>query len=190
VEMLMSDIRIKISLIVVLYLVTVMTASCQLTPDSVRAHKITVRRFYDFLLTKKMVSMKDCIKLFGPLAMEGESYLFSQDCNQKKGVEKCNRLWNERYASWSSYQSLLFIEFKKERIDLTQNYELDKILAVIDKMKVRSLGAVVLDFSGKKIIFTFSNPKYDEFYITDIFLDDGSSIYNYVKGGGEKHFYK
>lgn len=158
--------------------------------DSARAHRKLIKEFYSCLLNRKFVSMERTSKIIAS-SYETEEYLFFQKCHKAKTEEECLRIGSLRFSDPANYESLLFLEFKKWKNKLvpSESNQIDKILS---KVKIRpGGGAVEVPFSKGVVIFTLSNQELDKFRITDIFLPDGSSIFNFIgTGTHDKHYYK
>lgn len=163
-------------------------ASAQ-SADSISPYHQILKEFYYNLLKKKFISIKECNKLFYSASLEYDEFLFLENCNKTKSNNDCNELARERYSRPSTYESLLFIEFKKQKEQLT-NGESNEIDSILKRIKFKSKGVIEMNFKKGSVLFTFSNPKFEDLYITDIFFLDGSSIFNYVYGSQEKHYYK
>jgi len=157
-------------------------------------YKKVIHDFYGHILNKKFTSLKDYHDLFGKHA-EDEIFLFFKKCNDGKETDNCSQKARERMVSWSSHESLLFEELKKNRHLITLQED-DKIGLVLDKMKIvdNSIPSAIdieLKFlSGSKIVFVVNNVNGERPYILDIFLPDGLSIFYKIGIRSEANLYK
>ena len=180
-------------ILVVLLLLLVQAANSQMVYKS-EVYKKVVNDFYDHVLNKKFTSLKDYNDFFGPYAEE-EIFLFFKKCDEGKQTEECSKIAREQLASWSSHESLVFLELKKSKQLLTQGEE-DNINIILSKMKmvdnyVPSAIDVELKFSnGSKINFVINNVNGEPPSILDIFLPDGFSVFNKIGVRSEKFLYK
>lgn len=180
-------------ILVVLLLLLVQAANSQMVYKP-EVYKKVVHDFYDHVLNKKFTSLKDYNDFFGQSA-EDEIVLFFKKCDNGKQTEECSKIAREQLASWSSHESLVFLELKKNKQLMTQGED-DNLDIILSKMKivdnyVPSAIDVELKFSnGSKIIFVINNVEKEPPYIIDIFLPSGLSVFNQIGTRTEKLFYK
>src|SRR5882724_2740873 len=106
-------------------------ANCQLVYDA-EAYKKVVRDFYDHIFHKKFSSLKDYNTFFGQHS-EDEEVLFFKKCDNGKLTPECVKKARERNSTWSSHESLIFLELKKVKQEIATE---DNMTAVLRKMKL------------------------------------------------------
>lgn len=167
--------------------------NCQLISKN-DSYKRVIKDFYARILTPKVITLKDYYTFFGKYA-EDETALFFLKCDKGKQTEICSKTFTEHLASQSSHESLVFSEMRKLRRFLL-NEDTEDINNALDKMNLQDNGLpdgvdVYLSFiNGLKVIFVLNSVIGEGSSILDIYLTDGSSIFNKMGTRPQLGFYK
>ena len=138
----------------------------------------TVKTFYDALLNQP-VNMSRAYELFNSFSIEYEEFLFFKMCQN----QDCEKEFDKIISNIENHKSLFFEEISKSK-NLLFDGQRDSIFNVIDKSSLyydESSSSVSLDLVLKndKIIYFCLNSFEDEpVYITNIFLENGESLFN------------
>lgn len=154
---------------------------CQLVYKP-EVYRNKVLQFYKKINSAKL---KDYYDIFGTHA-EDEEWLFFMKCDRGKATSNCVTKFKERYSRWSSFESLVFLELKKIRVDLTQNED-ESLEEVISNARINecfwsnSIDLILTFKNKKRIIFSINNVPSEVPFIYDIYMQDGCSVFNKVK---------
>lgn len=155
-----------------------------------RSREIT-HRFYTYILNNPP-TLSDYYTMFGNRAKEAERNLFFSTCDSLKQKNNCRSRYIERLSNPSKFKSLVF-EKIKEITGLTGGYSaLDELMNKGINIECYSEGCedFEMDFSlFNKIYFSIIEGDDGKVRIGDIYLSDGSSIFNIVSGI-KKQYYK
>jgi len=146
-----------------------------------------IETFYSLLFSNRPVSISDSRNVFGVEAELWEEGLFMDSCLTNDNEQKCNEALMKWFEHPAKTKSLFFAEIAKKRDSIAPSKAL--IDDSMKRLRYRNQNVAELRFSGKTVIFVFTNPEIDEFCITNIFLPSGASIFNDLKGA-EKRYYK
>jgi hypothetical protein len=152
-------------------------------------YKVIINAFYNKLMNGDSVSIYETSLLFGSYSMEWEDFFFYNQCDKNYSAENCDSLAKSRMLYPRKYKSLFYEELKKNEPKLSLGQSIIEIQKAIENIELVALNEVEININGKKIVFTFSNYQYDKLFITDIFLQDKSSIFNWINESNKKHYY-
>ncbi len=149
--------------------------------DPLRSHKQLVSNFYN-LLFKEVANINESASIFGEEAFLFEEHLYDESCTSPDSLE-CASLTENAVLNPTKSKSLLFDKLKSLRDSLTVSTSAELIQKAVREMKFRKKNVAELSLSGRIIIVMFSDPEIDHsLYITNIFLPNGASIFNFVSG--------
>lgn len=142
-----------------------------------------INEFFNYLYLKPKVTVKEAETLLGENGvMEFEEYLFEKQCaNGKQDSVACNNEFERIYSKGNTPTSLLFGKIKQELLsEIKINDHLPQIVcSPILLTNDRVVFKVSLD-RNKFIYITLNSYSDENIYITNIYLANGSSIYNKI----------
>ncbi len=126
-----------------------------------------------------------------------EQYLFAENCKRKHVSDKdCGELFS-KYFDDAKSESLFFLKIKEQKSNLSQGLnEADIIKLLQDSTTIVNDGApssvlMKICFSNKKYVhFSMNKIAKEPINVVDIFLPDGSSIFNKIDPKDMNYFLK
>jgi hypothetical protein len=155
----------------------------QAQPHTKQSYVNFINEFFNSIYLKSSVTIEEAQVLLGKNGvMEFEEYLFDKQCSDsKKDSTDCNSEFRRIYLKGNNTSSLLFSKIKHELINAIgiRDHLPQLICDSITKNKDYVLFKVTLD-KHQSVYLTLNRYSDEEIFVIDLFLPDGSSIYNKV----------